>query len=378
MSNSPILNIPGIENGTADGNTLRWEASTGRWEENTSLVITDAGNVGRGTAAPTAPMHIQDAVTSSGTGTTIALLRLEDTGGNVLEFLTDDDSTSVNCIYFSDSANGAGRILYTHSTDDMTFNTASAERMRITSAGNVGIGTAAPFSKLTVVDSADNMSMTLQNEQAGGNANLNLYAGDGAESALRFRDAADADVGEIVYDHTSNFMAFRANAAERARIDASGNLLVGTTNGNINGERFVAHRGAGTTAAFSTGATTGVTTLIRFYDGAPATVGNIAVNADTNTTVYNTSSDIRLKENIQDAADPFAKINAIQVREFDWKAGGHQDFGFIAQELIAAAPEAVTEGETEDDTWGVDPSKLVPVLVKAIQELTARVEELEA
>ena len=66
------------------------------------------------------------------------------------------------------------------------------------------------------------------------------------------------------------------------------------------------------------------------------------------------------------------------MRKFDWRAdGSHQDYGFIAQELVKVVPGAVVQGETEDDTWGVDPSKLVPLLVKSIQELTARVEELD-
>ena len=75
-------------------------------------------------------------------------------------------------------------------------------------------------------------------------------------------------------------------------------------------------------------------------------------------------------------------LNAIPAEagtQFDWKAGGsHQDFGFIAQELVEVAPEAVSQGETEEDTWGVDPSKLVPVLVKAIQEQQEQIDELRA
>ena len=68
----------------------------------------------------------------------------------------------------------------------------------------------------------------------------------------------------------------------------------------------------------------------------------------------------------------------MQVRSFDWKADGeHQTYGFIAQELETVAPYAVSKGETEDDMWGVDYSKLVPMLVKEIQDLKARVQELE-
>ncbi|MDC3237467.1 tail fiber domain-containing protein, partial [bacterium] len=122
---------------------------------------------------------------------------------------------------------------------------------------------------------------------------------------------------------------------------------------------------------------TGLQTHVEFCNNGGTSVGKITTNGSA--TAYVTSSDVRLKENITNADDPFAKINAIQVRQFDWKAdGSHQDYGFIAQELVEVAPEAVSQGETEEDIWGVDPSKLVPVLVKAIQELTARLEALEA
>ena len=96
-------------------------------------------------------------------------------------------------------------------------------------------------------------------------------------------------------------------------------------------------------------------------------------------TLFNTSSDARLKENIADAQDAGALIDAIQVRQFDWiEDGEHQRYGMVAQELNTVAPEAVSEGETEEDMMGVDYSKLVPMLVKEIQSLRARVAQLES
>ena len=105
-------------------------------------------------------------------------------------------------------------------------------------------------------------------------------------------------------------------------------------------------------------------------------VGTISVTASA--TAYNTSSDQRLKDNIVDAPSASDDIDAIQVRSFDWKAdGSHQKYGMVAQELQSVAPEAVSEGETEEDMMGVDYSKLVPMLVKEIQSLRARVAQLE-
>jgi hypothetical protein len=97
------------------------------------------------------------------------------------------------------------------------------------------------------------------------------------------------------------------------------------------------------------------------------------------TTAYVTSSDQRLKENIADADDAGSKIDAIQVRKFDWKAdGSHQDYGMVAQELIEVAPEAVSAPEDPEEMMGVDYSKLVPMMLKEIQSLRARIAQLES
>ena len=108
------------------------------------------------------------------------------------------------------------------------------------------------------------------------------------------------------------------------------------------------------------------------------TVACGSISVTTGSTAYNTSSDYRLKENIADADDAGSKIDSIQVRKFDWIAdGAHQDYGMVAQELQAVAPEAVSAPEDPDEMMGVDYSKLVPMLVKEIQSLRARVNALE-
>ena len=114
--------------------------------------------------------------------------------------------------------------------------------------------------------------------------------------------------------------------------------------------------------------------IIQYFYRANAQVGNISVT--TTATAYNTSSDERLKENITDASA--GNIDDIRVRSFDWKVdGSHQPHGIVAQELVEVAPEAVTQGQTDDDMWQVDYSKLVPMLIKEIQDLRARLAHLE-
>jgi hypothetical protein len=115
----------------------------------------------------------------------------------------------------------------------------------------------------------------------------------------------------------------------------------------------------------------------RYVNSLGSAIGSIT-QSGASAVLYNTTSDQRLKENITDANDAGDKIDAIKVRQYDWKAdGSHQDYGMIAQELVEVAPEAVSAPEDPEEMMGVDYSKLVPMLVKEIQSLRNRVAQLE-
>jgi hypothetical protein len=255
---------------------------------------------------------------------------------------------------------------------------ASGYRFNIDSSGNVGIGTSSPTDTLSVgtLGSGSNSIITIGASTTGTSS---IYFGDGA-SAARFR-------GYFDYVHSSDSLAIGTAAAERMRIDSSGNLLVGTTSGTGYKVRIVASgsdknllmttpNGGITSIITNTSGTANYSPFVFTSNGGSTQVGSIVAGATT--TTYNTSSDQRLKDNIVDAPSASDDIDAIQVRSFDWKAdGSHQKYGMVAQELQSVAPEAVSEGETEDDMMGVDYSKLVPMLVKEIQSLRARVAQLE-
>lgn len=109
-------------------------------------------------------------------------------------------------------------------------------------------------------------------------------------------------------------------------------------------------------------------------------VGSITTGGTA--TAYNTSSDVRMKQNIVDAPDAGADIDAVRVVSFNWKQTGElQKYGVVAQELVEVFPDAVAVGddaeEITENVWGVDYSKLVPMLVKEVQDLRARVKVLE-
>lgn len=182
---------------------------------------------------------------------------------------------------------------------------------------------------------------------------------------------------------TSNLIKFFTGGSERGRFDSSGNFLIGTTNAaprnfssSTYGIRFIGDQPEFgiDTAYFNK--SNGAGTLINFRQSG-TDKGTIAVSSSG--TTYNTTSDRRLKSNIQDAASASDKIDAIQVRQFDWNVDdSHQDYGLIAQELQPIEPLAVTGDADSDEMMAVDYSKLIPMLIKEIQELRGRVASLEA
>ena len=204
----------------------------------------------------------------------------------------------------------------------------------------------------------------------------------------------DSDTG--MFFPSPNTIAFSNGGYERLRLNSSGKVGIGVSspdetlhvNGRVKASTFRAtsngsyiygagnYGGAGLDIRHTSTTTIHYQNMISFNKSNGGVVGSIKSNAYA--TQFNTSSDERLKENIQDATDAGAKIDSIQIRQFDWKGGGyHVEHGVIAQELLVVAPEAVSEGYTEDDMMGVDYSKLVPTLIKEVQSLRNRVAELE-
>jgi len=170
-------------------------------------------------------------------------------------------------------------------------------------------------------------------------------------------------------------------------LDAVGNLLVGQTTQsvatvgaslNFGGEIVGCVNGS---AVLFVNRLTSDGTIVDIRRSG-VTVGTIAVT--TTATTYNTSSDYRLKESAQPLVGGLARVNALKPSVYKWKANGSAGEGFLAHELAEVVPLAVTgdkdavDADGEPTYQGVDLSKLVPILVAAIQELTARVQTLEA
>jgi len=210
-------------------------------------------------------------------------------------------------------------------------------------------------------------------------------------SALMFSNQVDGDddVGQIGYNHSTNTMGFRVNAAERATLNGTGvfkpTLALQCTDINL-------------IHAFSGG--TGVTDATNidhmWYDDTndgstkgtfhfvADTTYHATGNADCRARVFTTASDHRLKEDIKDIEDSISKVQSLKPVNFSWIATGENQDGFIAHEVQEVVPVAVNgakDAVKEDGTpiyQGVDQSKLVPLLTKALQEALTKIESLEA
>jgi hypothetical protein len=131
-----------------------------------------------------------------------------------------------------------------------------------------------------------------------------------------------------------------------------------------------------------TGSTSGSATLITFRQQGTNTRGTITT--DGSTVSYNTSSDYRLKENVKPMIGALETLAKLKPVTYSWKENGSNGQGFIAHELQEVVPDAVTGEKDAVDKdgkpvyQGVDTSFLVATLTAAIQELSAKVDTLQA
>ncbi len=343
----------------------------------TQTMTLESGRVGIGTSSPSFPLTVQ--ADSNADGLVIIGRSSDDIGE--LGFYENDGSTNLGEIqYRQDHVN------FRHRVGGIRFATGgTTERMRITSAGNVGIGTTSPQAAKFSGSAAGIL------ELANTKPVINIHETDVTDAEFFMGMSGGSAVIGTTGSGLMIFQTGTSSASERMRIDSSGNLLVGATSAPssrkfyVESQTYPCQLRMGTSAVnypvlqlrsgYVTGSQTG--TQIDFRDGADNSVGTIT--STVSATAYNTSSDQRLKKNIADADDAGSKVDAIQVRKFDWITdGSHQDYGMVAQELQGVAPEAVSGDADSYEMMGVDYSKLVPMLIKEIQSLRARVNALES
>ena len=248
----------------------------------------------------------------------------------------------------------------------LTIQSASTTAMTIDTSQNVGIGTASPVQKLDVVGS--NPNIRLYNNTANGAGLLLLDQTSNSQIAT--------NAGNLIFSTNSS-------SSERMRIDTSGNVLMGITTSSVTNGGIYNSINAVSYVAIGHSSGTASGNWYQNYQYAGNTIGTIAQNGTTGVT-YNTTSDYRLKENVAPMTTGLATISALRPVTYDWISDKSAGEGFIAHEIQAVIPHAVTgekDAVNEDGSinpQGVDYSRVVVHLVAALQELSAKNDALTA
>jgi hypothetical protein len=270
--------------------------------------------------------------------------------------------------------------LYLPAANTLGWSTNSSEKLRLDSAGNLGLGvtpsawgyTALQIKSGAVYEHASTDFRVIQNAYyAAGNAPK--YINTAAASMYR-QDAGT----HYWYNAPSGTAGNAITFTQAMTLDASGNLLVGDTSATPGNAKIQStFNGAAINGIdVRTTYTGGTSYLLSFFNNARSSVGTISTNGST--TAFNTSSDYRLKENIQPMTGALVKVASLKPCTYKWKENGLDGEGFIAHELQEVVPQVVCGEKDGEQMQGVDYGKLTPLLTAAIQELSAQVTTLQA
>jgi hypothetical protein len=236
----------------------------------------------------------------------------------------------------------------------------------------VGAGSAAIGNRMEVVANTSSQAIGIRGRAADGGGIISWHA-----------NAASTEYARITADNTSALsFGIGSSGTERARIDTSGNLLVGTTSGIAKLHVLADAAAIDPVTISNSDSGTGSQYAIVFRRNTSTIVGSIQT---TNTlTSYNTSSDYRLKNTIAPMTGALAKVALLKPVTYKWNADGSDGEGFIAHELAEVVPHAVTGDKDALDKdgnpkyQGIDVSFLVATLTAAIQEQQALITQLQA
>jgi len=348
------------------------------------------GNVGIGTDSPDSILHVNGYRLRLGDGASDSKLwGTPATGGS---FLIGQSSST-------------GKIKFVSSTD--------SNLMTILNGGNVGIGTDSPEFKLDVKSNSDaapsaylrggkssqgeiqntGLIIGTQTDMAAGDYQGISFTGYTSSSAIaRGRAAIGVEAingpGKMDLVFMTRFAddgTQLSSADEKMRITSAGEFGFGTTTNSVqNGSIYFQEIKDVNTyikVGHKTGSASGADFLACYYDGTQ--IGGVA-QAGTTGVAFNTSSDYRLKENVVSMTGALDRISQLKPSRFNFIADADKTVdGFLAHEVEEIVPEAITGEKDAVDKQGnpehqaIDQSKLVPLLVGAIQELKAEIDELK-
>lgn len=381
-----------------------WYSTTTNKGATTNLEnIYQLGRVGIGTATPANRLSVLDATsTTLGPGNALATfsssqcdnnaISVSSTTGNTLlgvNGATAKGDLIVNSRYIGSPGIGANIQLITGA------NTAAPKALLTAlSNGDVGIGTTAPTWNLDVRESSTSAVNMAQF--------VNISTSTSAESQVGIGGGPGSWAKLVGYDGALGFRNYTTNTEFVTMRTGSGFVGIGTTapgfplqiNSATGTSLYIDNTAADPNGVIkinvsATNTVCGNVSCSEFlmFSVAGANIGNITPNNGGTGIVYNTTSDLRLKENINNAKFSLSDLMKIKVVEYNFKADKNKNVetGFIAQELHKIYPQAVKQGTDELDAkgvpsqpWMVDYSRLTPALVKATQDLKKELDEKTA
>tara|TARA_R110002072_G_scaffold218300_1_gene376037 strand:- start:79 stop:963 length:885 start_codon:yes stop_codon:yes gene_type:complete len=270
-----------------------------------------------------------------------------------------------------------------------------------TASSNTAVGYQAGYSNTTGsrntclgLESGYSLTTGGRNTLVGNQAGKGITTGT-QNTFLGGTNGSTGSVGEFITTGSKNTIigSFDGNQDGLDIRTASNNIVLSDGDGNIglriDGSTHFAYFGDAADTA------SGVATLnvapnpsnnffAQFWNTAGSAVGSISVSGGGSATSYTTSSDYRLKENVNYTWDATTRLKQLKPARFNFIADADTIVdGFLAHEAQAVVPESVvgTHNEVDDNgaavMQGIDQSKLVPLLVKTILELEARITALE-
>ena len=319
--------------------------------------------------------------TNDTSGPTISMSKSR--GGSIGSSTSINDGDNIGTInWFADDGTDTGNYVATiHAEIDGTpgsndtpgalvFGTTAdgantqTERMRLTSNGYLGIGTTSPEGALDVNIGTAGVWTGVFHNTASGGAGV-LIKSTGATGSENLLDVRNGDGTKFVVKQSNGTVIINGTTAEVAgsctwSIGARNPVQCFNASAYVQNSEFMTFRNQGTQ------------------------IGSI-IMSNTNATTYGTSSDYRLKENVSDMTNATARLKQLKPKRFNWIADTTNTLqdGFLAHEVSPVAPEAIIgdkDAKDSDDNpiyQQIDHSKLVPLLVKTIQELEARIATLE-
>jgi len=266
------------------------------------------------------------------------------------------------------------------------YDGAGGTRMTLNSTG-LGVGVSPAYkldvlgvSAATVASGAAFRAI----RSSSGDRCLIVPLGAGSGFTIQSQNAAESDFTPIIFSGSTTTFNYRTGVGTVAAgmtLDVSGNLLLNAASFAVNnGKLRIQHSGLAGEWGIQTKSSTTDGYVGVFYT-TTGQAGFISVSGTS--TTFSTTSDYRLKESVQPLIGGLARINNLKPSTYKWKADGSNSEGFIAHELAEVVPLAVTgqkdavNADGSIKPQGVDLSKLVPILVAAIQELTAEVNALK-